>query len=74
MFFQIIKFRNKRCQLNMWRKYTLRDIQSHRELQTVKLCENGKMAWFMNNGQLPFLLYASRKFPDRKMESTEKRN
>jgi hypothetical protein len=31
------------------------------------------LPWFMNNGQLPFLLYASRIFPDKKMQSTEKR-
>jgi hypothetical protein len=31
------------------------------------------LSWFMNNGQFPFLLYASRIFPDKKMESTVKR-
>jgi hypothetical protein len=33
----------------------------------------GLLFWFMNNGQFPFLLSASRIFPDKKMESTVKR-
>jgi hypothetical protein len=31
------------------------------------------LKWFMNNGQFPFLLYASRIFPDKMMESIVKR-
>jgi hypothetical protein len=31
------------------------------------------LPWFINNGQFPFLLYASRIFPDKKMEPTMKR-
>jgi hypothetical protein len=31
------------------------------------------LSWFLNNGQFPFLFYASGIFPDKKMESTVKR-
>jgi hypothetical protein len=30
------------------------------------------LSWFMNNWQFPFLLYASRIFPDKNLESTVK--
>jgi hypothetical protein len=43
------------------------------QLQYVADCLE-LLSWFMSNGQFPFLLYASRIFSDKKMESTVKRN
>jgi hypothetical protein len=56
------------CLCSLWHIY--RD--GYRYVAVLQECLE-LLSWFMNNGQFPFLLYASRIFHDKKIESTVKR-